>query len=479
MDNKPAVQLHYSPPTGIFGDPIPFFWNGTYHIYFQNSPGEFSFEKMRWAHITSKDLFHWEPLPDAIIPEPESPDAFGCWTGSIIHWKNIFHIFYTGCSEPGGGNQTICHATSLDLIQWKKDNRNPILSPFLPFSTESKSAWRDPCVIQDADGFRMLITAEMSGKPKAFSGCIIEFHSVDLFNWEFIRVLYMPLDTNKMECPDLFPMEDRWLLLYSDSGVEVRWSENGINHWEKTNPYRMDNYRFYAAKTLLDDQNRRLCFGFISDRVDRYDSSPWKWGGILSFPRNLFLREKDRLQVSPIKEFENLRKYPLPIEIIESQYSTGRWQFEGKNILGYTSTDAQTGITVLIGKHPETWNVSFQLDLADSASNSLLFNCQRDYSSGYCLEINREQSLLVLKRLFPASVSDSLVLQEFKLPNQIDRNIRVNVVFDCTVIEVYINEEYCFSARVYPQESKGNWWGFYSKTDSFNGRNIEAWYLSL
>jgi sucrose-6-phosphate hydrolase SacC (GH32 family) len=478
MDPKPDVLLHYSPQTGIFGDPIPFFWNGEFHIYYQNSPGAFSFETMRWAHIVSKDLLHWEVLPDALIPKPASPDAYGCWTGSVMHWNNTFHIYYTGCAEPDGCDQTICHATSQDLIHWHKDIQNPILKPFQPFSTDSKSGWRDPCVIQDETGFRMLITAELAGKPRAFCGCIAELHSLDLEKWRFERVLYTPMDTNKMECPDLFKLDNRWILLYSNSGVQVRWSKNGHDHWEKTDPSYIDNFRFYAAKTLLDDQNRRLCFGFISDREQKNDSSPWKWGGILSYPRQLSIGRGNELIISAVDELKGMRSNPLTLEIDKSLYTLGKWQLDGKHLQGIAAGD-QKGVTALVGQHPDSWEVSMQLNLEDCPTASLIFNCRKDYSSGYCLEINRSQAELTLRRFFPMVVSDSSLLQTFKLPNHFEKKVQLRVVLDHTLLEIYLNNTYSFSSRIYPQVSDANWWGLYSKCGLINAEYIEAWTLNL
>ncbi len=477
MNLKPDVLLHYSPKSGIFGDPIPFYWKGEYHLFYQNSPGVFSFNTMRWAHIVSKDLLHWELLPDALIPEPASPDAYGCWTGSVIHWNNCFHIFYTGCAEPDGGRQTICHAISKDLISWQKDPQNPIVIPFLPFSTGNYSAWRDPCIIEDKTGFRMLVTAELEGKPRAFCGCIAELHSSDLQNWLFDQILYMPMDTSKLECPDLFKLDGRWLLLFSNAGVEVRWSENGLDHWKKTAPFYLDNFRYYAAKTLLDDKGRRLCFGFISDRETKNDIGPWKWGGILAFPRQLSLGTGDELCVSAIEELKGMRKKPLNIEIEDSVYTVGKWQLLKNHIQGL-SEDDQLGLTALVGQHPESWEVTLQFDLTQSSTAGILFNCQKDYSSGYSLEINKSQAELTLSNFFPLAVSEPSQLQIFKLPEPIKNMVNVKIIFDHTCIEIYINETLGFSSRVYPLPSNGNWWGFYSKCGSIDIKNIEAWDLN-
>jgi beta-fructofuranosidase len=478
MNFKPDVFLHYSPESGVFGDPIPFFWKGEYHIFYQNSPGEFSFNKMRWGHIKSRDLIYWKSLPDALVPEPDSPDAYGCWTESIIQHKNRFHIFYTGCAGQDGRSQTICHATSENLITWDKDKLNPIITPFAPFSNEPKSAWRDPLVIQDGSKFRMIITAEMSKFPVAFNGCLIEFQSDDLQNWKFERILFMPVDSSKIECPDLFKINKSWLLFYSDNGVKVRWSKNGRDHWENTNPHSLDNFRYYAAKTLLDDQERRLCFGFVSDREEKNDSSSWKWGGILAFPRQISLKGDDQLFISPIDELKKIRKEPVKLNILPSSYTLGEWILEKDTLIG-SSVDNHSGLSLLLGKQSKTREIKMTFDLTECNSGNLLFYSKKDYSEGYRLEIDMEEAELKIARLVPKKVIQSVYLQYFMLPDNLDRIIDMDVIIDHTLIEIYINNRYCYSGRIYPEDPKANWWGFYSNCGSLKVNNLKVWDLAL
>ncbi len=38
---------------------------------------------MRWDHVVSYDMAHWERLPPAIVPTPGGTDADGCFSGAI------------------------------------------------------------------------------------------------------------------------------------------------------------------------------------------------------------------------------------------------------------------------------------------------------------------------------------------------------------------------------------------------------------
>ncbi|MCB9785043.1 MAG: family 43 glycosylhydrolase, partial [Candidatus Omnitrophica bacterium] len=109
------IELHFQPEETVLGDVIPFFWEGIYHIFYLRGSG--------WGHISSKDLVHWEELPNAIESgqEADAPDRENCWTGSIVEHGGVFHLFYTGKnSRDPKGDQKVMHATSHDLITWIK-----------------------------------------------------------------------------------------------------------------------------------------------------------------------------------------------------------------------------------------------------------------------------------------------------------------------------------------------------------------------
>ena len=97
-------MLHFKPHDGYVGDVIPFFYGGRYHIFYLKAPLEpqrSGVASLLYAHLVSDDLRHWEELPNAIEPEPGSPDADGTWTGSVIECDGTFYLFYTGYHRDG------------------------------------------------------------------------------------------------------------------------------------------------------------------------------------------------------------------------------------------------------------------------------------------------------------------------------------------------------------------------------------------
>jgi len=64
-------MLHYSPSKGYFGDPIPFYAMGRYHVFYDMIKPD---GKICWGHISSLDLLNWEEHSIAI-----DNGAFGSW----------------------------------------------------------------------------------------------------------------------------------------------------------------------------------------------------------------------------------------------------------------------------------------------------------------------------------------------------------------------------------------------------------------
>jgi beta-fructofuranosidase len=89
-------QYHLLPAHGWMNDPCgPIYWRGQYHMFLQYNDAPVSGVKL-WAHATSSDMIHWRRQPITLAPTPGGPDADGCWTGTaaVVDGKPAF--LYTG-----------------------------------------------------------------------------------------------------------------------------------------------------------------------------------------------------------------------------------------------------------------------------------------------------------------------------------------------------------------------------------------------
>ena len=146
------------------------------------------------GHAISKDLKSWTVVADALAPsESPAPDSWTTWTGSVIRENNgRWRMFYTGTSrENAGQRQTVCAATSDNLMTWTKVDNLPVVSADARWYKTLEGGFknepfRDPWVFKMAGekGWTMLTTAELkdSTDPRQAAAMAIA-KSDDLINW--------------------------------------------------------------------------------------------------------------------------------------------------------------------------------------------------------------------------------------------------------------------------------------------------------
>jgi len=325
--------LHYRPADGGYvGDCIPFFHSGTYHVFYLKR----GFGGTPWAHLVSDDLVHWEELPIALpLGNIGDPDGGDCWTGSVIEHEGTFHIFYTGHNEAAERSQTVCHATSPDLVTWTKDPANPVLVPDPRYF--GTADFRDPYVFwnEAEQCFWMTITGREPDCPVPASGCLGLATSRDLVRWELQPPVWTPRQFWTPECSDLFPAGGRWYLLYSTGVTCIAHAPGPRGPWQAPPDERLDEPRNYAIKRLFDGR-RHIAFGWVASRAGETDGGGWEWGGHMCIPRELLPQPDGSLYVRPVAEVMDAFSRDLLDEAALAQLAgiTGEWSVEGRAVTG-------------------------------------------------------------------------------------------------------------------------------------------------
>ena len=308
MSQSPHFPIYHYVPGNWISDPKLFFWNSEYHVFLQHNPNGPFWGTMHWgAH--GQD---------------------GCFTGSVVFDGDQFRIFYTGIPSLEPFRQTQCMASSADLITWDKYQRNPLM---IEKPDGFGPCWRDPCVWQEADAWYMMIGGErLEGR----GGVVFLCRSTILLEWEYVHVLHHGrreevegLSSNArshhFECPDLFALADKHVLLTTHA-PQTFWQVGSYrNHrFELERIGVMDGGGYCSAKTLIDDRGRRIAWGFLWPG--------WGWirepipvaekagfSGVLSLPRELSILPDGSLGIEPVSELEALRGR--------------RWQFDGDDLI--------------------------------------------------------------------------------------------------------------------------------------------------
>lgn len=291
------------------GDAIPFTApDGVMHLFYLSSPqGPLDYPgrvRTTWQHACSTDLVAWEELPAAVEPGEEgSYDGGGIWTGSVVEHDGAYHLFYTGHHVGADNPQTICLATSDDLVHFTKHAANPLVAP--PAWCEPVD-WRDPYVFwnDEEQCWWMLIAARLADGPPWRRGCIVLATSSDLVRWTVEdEPLYAPGTTYCPECPELWPDDaGRWHLVYSrfseEVGTVTRVADSPRGPFREPERPDLGGRRWYAAKSA-PWRGERAFFGWLHDRVTD-GGTRWLWGGDFALPRLATAREDGTLDIRPV-----------------------------------------------------------------------------------------------------------------------------------------------------------------------------------
>jgi beta-fructofuranosidase len=303
------LAYHFMAPAYWINDPngvIQF--RGEYHLFYQHHPYSAEWGPMHWGHAVSADLVHWRHLPIALAPN-EPYDNGGCFSGSAVEHEDRLYLFYTGNIQTSGTKQVQNVAMSDDGVHFRKFGQNPVI-PAPP--AEGSPDFRDPKVWRHGDAWYMVVGTGKDGRGK-----IALYRSKDLLQWTFVNIAAESDGTMgwMWECPDLFPLGGKHVLVFSPMGMEgcrVAYLvgemdyENGRFIAESSGAIDAGT-DFYAPQSFQDAQGRRILIGWMNGWDTPAPTKAKDWAGAMSLPRLLTL-DNGRLRMEPVPELNALRQ---------------------------------------------------------------------------------------------------------------------------------------------------------------------------
>ena len=310
---------HHTPLYGWMNDPNGMFYkDGVWHLYYQWNPYGSQWENMHWGHSTSTDLIHWEHQPMALEPD---------WLGSIFSGSCVTKgdevvAFYTSA----GHHQTQSMAVSKDGGRtFTKFSGNPVLT------TSDVPDFRDPRPFwnEDIHAWNLILAAGQEMRI---------YSSKNLEDWKYESSFGKEYGNHGgvWECPDLFKINDKWVLLcninpggpFGGSATQYfvgqfdghKFTCESMPKVTKWLDYGKDHYAtvsFYNAP-----ENRRVVLAWMSNWQYANQVPTKQYRSSNSIPRDLGLftcREETYVSVRPSKEMLAARgaKLKKPTEACE------------------------------------------------------------------------------------------------------------------------------------------------------------------
>jgi beta-fructofuranosidase len=275
------------------------------------------------------------------------------------------------------------------------------------------------------------------------------------------------------ECPDFFPLGDKYVLIVSvfdQNRFHERAYEGSLHyavayvgeytdHTYTPSTQSILDYggHFYAPQTMLDPKGRRLQFGWLWE--GRSDEAQWAagWSGVMSLPRVLTLSADRILRFEPAPELKQLRNAHQHL----SDFS----------ILA-------TSLTQLGEIRGDCLEIRIEFILDEATEVGVGVRCSPDCVEQTLILYDRVQGMLHIDRQQSSlNVDVTRDIRSGPLPLAAGEQLILHIFLDRSVIEVFANYRLCMSSRVYPSRTDSQGVGFFARGGRARIKVLDAWEL--
>ncbi|WP_173917540.1 glycoside hydrolase family 32 protein [Halobacillus sp. Marseille-Q1614] len=310
------LNYHFMAPANWINDPNGLIQhNGLYHLFYQHHPYSVDWGPMHWGHATSSDLINWQHESVALAPSEEydyeeGNEDIGCFSGSAVSNGDEIALIYTGHVIGKSPKEVQAAAFSKDGVHFNKAEKNPVIKSPPEGLTED---FRDPKVWKHNGSWYMVVGSSING-----NGAIPLYKSKDLLEWTYMGVALNgdAAQGDMWECPDLFPIGDKHMLVVSP--MNMTDGKNiimvGEMDYEKGKfiPESVkeidEGDDFYAAQTFEDERGRRILIAWMDTWKTDFPTKDEGWAGAMTIPRQVVLRDDQKVKLLPVAEIEDLRE---------------------------------------------------------------------------------------------------------------------------------------------------------------------------
>jgi len=318
-------HFHLEPPRGLLNDPNGLsYFNGKYYVFFQWNRFVKDHSYKEWGMFTSPDMVRWTFEGSALLPD-QTYDMCGVYSGSGLVIDEKLYLFYTGNVKKGGKRKS--HQCMAVTENGQKFLKLGSVAETPEYFTEH---FRDPKVFRTESGTYFMVTG---AQRKSGKGALALFRSGNGLTWEYSGIPAVTEEYEMVECPDLFPIDGTYVLLYcpqrrdneKDTDISSFSAVKTVRFNEREGTFddadldqnfsRTDfGFDFYAPQTFEAPDGRRILYAWMS-RMDGEQEEIFSRGDprihCLTLPRE-FKVTAGKLIQTPVKELEQLKGAKVP-----------------------------------------------------------------------------------------------------------------------------------------------------------------------
>lgn len=346
------TQYHGGPYQHWMNEPhAPVYYNGMYHLFFQQNIVGTYWRNICWGHLVSEDLVSWRPVKEAITPTENSVVPDGVWSGcAVLDQNGVPLLFFTAGNdsfkkERMVSNQNIGVAYPADLsdpelIDW-------VIYPELAVEQQGGQGrageFRDPHIWREGDSWFMVIC---TGSTKTTSGAAILYETKNLellpdgtidMDWVCKGIVYEMENPEikygtSWELPILLPVTneaetmEKYVFIFSPAPAGI--GDNKIYYF--LGEFDSENGRFtpdadFPEPRLLDygsnvftgpsafqHEGNTYIFSIMQDQRSGAEEGAAGWAHCVGLTRRIWLNEEGTdLKMEPVEALKDLEGEPI------------------------------------------------------------------------------------------------------------------------------------------------------------------------
>ena len=175
--DRTRPQFHGGPYQFWMNEPhAPVYYNGMYHLFFQENMTGSYWRNICWGHLVSEDMVNWKPVKEAIVPTEDSVVPDGVWSGGATLDRNgVPLLFFTAGNDSFRSVEGLISNQNIG-VAWPKDLSDPELTDWVigdelaliqQQGQGRPGEFRDPHIWKEGDTWCMLVC---SGSAKSKGG---------------------------------------------------------------------------------------------------------------------------------------------------------------------------------------------------------------------------------------------------------------------------------------------------------------------
>lgn len=452
-----------------------YYSDGRYHLFFQKNGDGPYMARLHWGHISSENLYDWREEKIALAPG-NWYDIKGCWSGCVFSDEVVTggkpNIIYTAVDY---GKAMIAQAApeSELLDNWTKSTRNPIINGRPNGLSDD---FRDPYFFRSGNEAYIIVGSSKNG----VGTTTLHRYNATSGTWSNNGDLFFTGSSKAVagtfwEMPNITQMPDgKWLFTVTPQGTS-----QGVRTLYWTGSIAADGKFVPDAKSSsprLMEMNSREGFGLLSPTIYRHDgktialgivpdklssSTNWRlgWAHCYSLPREWSLDQNGTLLQKPYGGLTAMR-------------SRTSFSKSGFDLNGTISLSPVSGRAVEICGTFEVGTSDFGFNIFKGKNGAAVISYKPSTGT-----LTADFSAL------PRLQNDNGVydgIYHCPLPETPARGttMKLNIFIDHSIIDIFINDKWATSIRVFPTDSDADAIEAFSSAPT-RVRDLKAWELDV